>query len=130
MRAFLKNYRQSPRKVRLAATYIKGKQATSALAELSMLNKRAGDPLAKLLASAMANAKNNGGVDEQDLYVKDIRVDQGVTLRRSRPRSRGMSNPIRKRSSHVTVVLEERKHETRSTKSEKTKTNSKKQRTK
>ncbi|MCU0660053.1 MAG: 50S ribosomal protein L22 [Candidatus Pacebacteria bacterium] len=108
MKAVLANYRQSPRKVRLVAGLIKGKQTSSADAELSFLAKRAAEPIRKLLASAIANAKQNFSVKEELLYVKDVRVDKGVTMKRSQPRSHGMATRINKRASHVLIELEER----------------------
>jgi large subunit ribosomal protein L22 len=108
MKAILTNYRQSPRKVRLVAGLVKGMQVGVADAELSFLAKRSADPIKKLLASAVANAKANFAIKEENLYVKDVRVDKGVTMRRSMPRSHGMATRINKRASHVTVTLEER----------------------
>lgn len=108
MKAQLTNYRQSPRKVRLVAGLVRGMQVTAADAELTFLAKRSADPIKKLLASAVANAKANFSAKEENLYIKEMRVDKGVTMRRSMPRSHGMSNRINKRSSHVLVVLEER----------------------
>lgn len=108
MKAVLTNYRQSPRKVRLVAGLIKGKQISLADAELSFLAKRAAEPIRKLLASAIANAKQNFSVKEELLHVKDVRVDKGVTMKRSQPRSHGMATRINKRGSHVLIELEER----------------------
>lgn len=111
MKAILKNYDQSPRKTRLVADMIRGKNLNRALSELHHIPKRGGATLEKLLRSAYANAKarNSGGTFSPDaLYVKDVRVESGLTLKRSRPRSRGMANPIRRRRSHVTVTLGER----------------------
>ena len=105
-RAELKNYRQSPRKVRLVADTVKGKRVSEALTLLSFVPKRAALPLQKLLASAVANAKNLSLVEE-NLIVKEMRVDAGATLYRRQPRSRGMANPLRKRTSQVRVVLVE-----------------------
>lgn len=104
MKAVLKNYRQSPRKVRLVTDLIKGKSANDAMAYLAYANKRAGGPISKLLQSAIANAKARD-IDTASLIVKDVRVDGGVTLKRARPRSRGMSSPIKKRTSHVVIEL-------------------------
>lgn len=103
-RAELKNYRQSPRKVRLVADTVKGKRVSEALTLLSFVPKRAALPLQKLLASAVANAKNLS-LAEENLIVKEMRVDAGPTLYRRQPRSRGMANPLRKRTSRVLVVL-------------------------
>lgn len=110
MRALLKNYRQSPRKVRLVANAIRGKRVSDALVALSALPKRATMPLKKLLESAVANAKHGGeGKDAQSLFVKEIQVNKGVTLKRSLPRAMGRATPINKRSSHVEIILAERK---------------------
>lgn len=110
MRAFLKNYRQSPRKVRLVANAIRGKSVPKALIALSVLPKRASTPLKKLLESAVANAKQgDANKDTQSLFVKEIQVNKGVTLKRSLPRAMGRATPINKRSSHVSVILAEKK---------------------
>lgn len=103
-RAELNNYRQSPRKVRLVADAVRGKKIEEAITNLSFLPKRSALPLQKLLASALANAKNLS-LPLENLIIKEITVDTGATLYRRRPRSRGMANPIRKRTSHITVVL-------------------------
>lgn len=104
VRAELNNYRQSPRKVRAAAGTVKGKPVEEALVILSFVPKRAALPLKKLVASALANAKAKG-LEAGSLVVKSLSVDQGPTLYRRRPRSRGMANPIRKRTSKVKVIL-------------------------
>jgi len=109
MKAVLNNYRQSPRKVRLVADLVKGKSVPEALATLRILVKRAGSPVEKLLKSAAANAKKNDGMEAANLVVKDLRVDKGVTLKRIMPRARGSAFPIKKRSSHVTLILAEKK---------------------
>lgn len=103
-KAHLKSYRQSPRKVRIVADLIRGKKVEEALDILTYVPKRAGLPLKKLLSSAHANAGK-----APNLVVKEIKVDEGATLYRRRPRSKGMANPIRKRTSHVTVILGEKK---------------------
>lgn len=108
MKAYLKSYRQAPRKVRLVANLMKGKTAERALAELDALPKRASLPMRKLLLSAVANAKQNSGVALQDLFVKEVRVDQGMILKRSMPKSHGSAHPIHKHTSHVLVELVER----------------------
>lgn len=104
--ATLKNYRQSPRKVRLVANALRGKNVERAIVDLQFTIKRSADPLRKLLESAVANAKHNASMDTATLFVKEIRVDEGATLMRRIPRARGRSTPIRKRVSHVTVVLD------------------------
>ena len=106
IKAELKNYRQSPRKVRVVADSVQGKNVEEALTLLSFIPKRAALPLEKLVRSALANAKNLS-IPTDNLIVKEMRVDGGATLYRSQPRSHGMSNPIRKRTSHVSVVLAE-----------------------
>jgi large subunit ribosomal protein L22 len=104
MKAVLKNYRQSPRKVRLVANLIKGKSADRALLELSYLPKRAGKPLEKLLRSAVANAKRDG-LTAEDLIIKKMTVDKGIVLKRMMPRARGSAAQILKRMSHITLEL-------------------------
>ena len=108
MRAFLKNYRQSPRKVRLVASAIRGKRVSDALVALSVFPKRATSPIKKLLESAMANAKHGSDSNVQSLFVKEIQVNKGVTLKRSLPRAMGRATPINKRASHITIVLGEK----------------------
>jgi large subunit ribosomal protein L22 len=107
MKAFLKNYRQSPRKVRLVADLIKGKKVDEALVELDFLVKRASAPIKKLLNSAIANAKNLG-MDSSTLFVKELRVDKGLVMKRMMPRAMGRGARINKRTSHVTIVLAEK----------------------
>jgi large subunit ribosomal protein L22 len=103
--ASLKNYRISPRKVRLVADMIRGKGVAEAGNILTNANKKAKDPLNDLLASAVANAKNNFNIDADSLFVKEIRVDQGYVLKRHMPVSRGSAHPIKKRTSHVSIML-------------------------
>ena len=103
-KAQLSNYRQSPRKVRLVLDAVRGKKVDQAITILSFIPKRASLPIQKLLASALANAKNLS-MPTENLIVKEISVDDGATLYRRRPRSKGMANPIRKRTSHVSVTL-------------------------
>lgn len=103
--ASLKNYRISPRKVRVVVNMIRGKSVTDASNILTYADKKAKSPLGDLLASAVANAKNNFKLDPVDLYVKEIAVNQGFVLKRSMPVSRGSAHPIKKRTSHVSIVL-------------------------
>lgn len=105
MKATLKQYRQSPRKVRLVADLIRGKTAEQALLELSYTQKRATEALHKLLSSAIANAEKNDDADRASLIVKEITVNEGPTLRRHRPRARGRASRINKRTSHITIIL-------------------------
>ena len=104
MKAVLTNYRQSPRKVRLIADLIRGKKIDVADTQLAYLTKRGALPFRKLLASAVANAKSQG-LEIEELIVKYVAVDQGVTLKRSRPRARGSASKINKRQSHVVLML-------------------------
>lgn len=103
--ASLKNYRISPRKVRVVADMIRGKGAVMAKNILLHASKKAKDPIGDLLASAVANAKNGFNMEAENLFVKEIRVDQGFVLKRSMPVSRGSAHPIKKRTSHVSIVL-------------------------
>ena len=107
MKAFLKNYKQSPRKVRLVADLIKSKRVAEAFTMLEMLPKRASLPISKLLASAVANAKN-AGIDEANLFVENVTVNKGIVMRRSMPRARGSASRINKRTSHVLLTLVEK----------------------
>jgi large subunit ribosomal protein L22 len=104
MKATLKNYRQSPRKVRLLADLVRGKKAADALTTLKFLDKRAAGPFAKVIASAIANAKQ-AGADESKLFIKAVVVDKGTVLKRSMPRARGSASRINKRNSHISVEL-------------------------
>lgn len=107
MKATLKNYRQSPRKVRLIADLIRGKEVKKALALLRFTDKRAAAQFGKVLASAVANAVQAGKKIDQ-LYVKAVRVDKGITFRRFMPRARGAASPINRRSSHIAIELGEK----------------------
>lgn len=108
MKAVLKNYRQAPRKVRLVADSIKGKSVVQAQTELDYLVKRASLPMKKLLESAVANAVTHTGAEKDALFVKEVRVDKGVVIKRFMPRAFGRASKIHKHSSHVTLVLAER----------------------
>ncbi len=104
MKAILKNYRQSPRKVRLVTDLVKGKKVDVALNQLTFTPKRVVPVIKKLLESAIANAKVNGE-SLDTLVVKEISVQKGIVAHRWMPKWRGMAHPIRKRSSHVKIVL-------------------------
>lgn len=107
MKAFLKNYRQSPRKVRLVASLLKGKRVADAFVHLHAMPKRASGPMEELLKSAVANAKQ-AGLSEADLYVANITVDKGIVMKRSMPRARGSASRINKRTSHIALTLIEK----------------------
>lgn len=102
------NYlRMAPRKVRAVARAIRGKNVREAEVSLQFLARRAAGPMAKLLRSAVANARQNFQVtDPAALRVSEISVDQGPALKRIRPRAFGRAFPIRKETSHITLVLE------------------------
>lgn len=106
MKAILKNYRQSPRKVRLVADFLRGKNVSIALREVNFLTKRASHPIKKLIESAAANAKENFGIEKEDLVIKEIQVNKGFTLKRSLPRAFGRASAIHKHSSHVSIILD------------------------
>ncbi len=105
--ATLKTYRQSPRKVRLVIDAIRGKKASDALTILQFADKRAAGPVEKLLRSALANAKDIG-LKEEGLVLSEVSVNGGPILYRRRPRARGSASPIRKRTSHITIILSEK----------------------
>lgn len=107
MKAFLKNYRQAPRKVRLVASLIKGKSIAEAIAELDFLAKRAGLPIKKLLLSAVSNAKQMG-MEMENLFIKELRVDKGITMKRMMPAAMGSGHRINKRTSHLSLSLGEK----------------------
>lgn len=104
MKAFLSNYRQSPRKTRLVTDLVKGKSVPEALTMLKFLNKRGANPIGKLIASAAANAEKQGE-DVRTLVVKNITVDKGIIAKRFMPRAFGRAATIRHRMSNVQVTL-------------------------
>jgi len=106
--AKLKHLRIAPRKVRLVADLIRGKMASQSLVVLKYTSKKAARPMAKLLQSAIVNAKNNLQLDENNLYISKLFVDEGPKLKRWRPRAMGRAYPIQKKTSHITLVLKER----------------------
>lgn len=115
--ATLRHYRQSPQKVRLVADLVRGKRVDDAVETLRFTTKRAAKPVRKLIESAQANARDKQLSD--DLVISTITVNEGVTLFRSRPAAMGGMRVIRKRTSHVYVVLEEQQNsEARHPKSE------------
>ncbi|MCK5021680.1 MAG: 50S ribosomal protein L22 [Candidatus Pacebacteria bacterium] len=107
IKASIKNYRQSPRKLRLIANLIRGKKVDRAISELNHLNKKASIIVKKLLESALANAKHNNNLKKEDLFLKKIVVDSGPSLKRFRPGARGVAYPYKKRTSNISVVLGE-----------------------
>lgn len=105
--ATTKYVRMSPLKARGIASAIKGLSVSEALRITEFNAKKSAAQIGKTLKSAAANAEANEGVEMSRLFVKDAYVDGGPTLKRFRPRARGSASPIRKRTSHVTVVLSE-----------------------
>ncbi len=105
VRANLSYLRIAPRKVRLVANLIKGMTAARAELELRHLPKRSAEPLLKLLRSGVANATHNFEFSKEGLYIKEIRVDPGPVSKRFQPRAFGRAAPIRKRTSHVALIL-------------------------
>jgi large subunit ribosomal protein L22 len=108
--ARVRHIRVTPQKARRVVNLIRGKQAQEALAILKFAPQGASEPVYKLVASAMANARvkadaSNTYLDEQDLYVSRAFVDEGTTLKRFQPRAQGRAFRINKRTSHITVVL-------------------------
>jgi len=105
-KAKLKHLRISPRKVRLVAGLIKGLPVKQAEIQLKFSTKRSTEPILKLLNSAVANAKENGGASKDNLFVSNVIVDIGPTLKRWRARAMGRASSIMKRTSHITLILE------------------------
>jgi large subunit ribosomal protein L22 len=106
-RAVARYIRISPRKVRLIMNEIRGRGIEEALNQLSFAPQKGAFILKKLINSAVANAEQNHEMDVDKLYIKQIYADEGPTLKRFRPRAMGRAARIRKRTSHLTVVLDE-----------------------
>jgi len=107
VRAVAKDIGISPQKVRLAIDMVKGKKVDEALTILSFLPTPAARAVAKVIRSAVANAENNFQMPVDNLRISEVFANQGHTLKRFRPQSRGRISPILKRSSHITVSVEE-----------------------
>jgi large subunit ribosomal protein L22 len=105
MKATAKFVRIAPRKARLVADEIRGKSVPEAVSLLEFTNKRAATILGDVVRSAAANAEHNDDADVDELFVRDIRVDEGPTIKRYRARAMGRATMIRKRTSHISVVL-------------------------
>lgn len=106
-KAQAKYIRISPQKARLVADLVRGKKVEEAKSILTFTRKKAAGIIGKVLKSAVANATQNPGIDEDILFVKTIFVDQGPSLKRWRARAQGRVAPIKKRMSHITVILDE-----------------------
>ena len=105
VKAQVKNLRVSPRKARLVVDLVRGMSVENALAQLRFVNKGVATDIAKLIKSARANATHNYTLDPSALVIKKMWVDEGVTLKRWMPRAFGRATPLRKRASHITVVV-------------------------
>ena len=109
VKAILNRTQTAPQKARLVARLIYGKNVNDAMNILQLTRKKAARIIQKVLKSALANAEENHKVlDVEDLFVKNVRVDEGATWKRNMPRARGTSTMIQKKTSHITLVLEEK----------------------
>lgn len=108
-RATARFVRVSPMKAKRVIDLVRGKSVSEALAVLKYAPQRASVPVAKVIASAAANAENNFGLDRRTLVVSEIWANEGPTMRRYQPRAQGRAFQIRKRTSHITVVVESQK---------------------
>jgi len=100
--------RISPRKIRLVMDQVRGKKVEKAINQLTFAPQKGARILKKLLNSAVANAEQDTNVDVDTLYIKQIYANEGPTLKRWRPRAQGRATKIRKRTSHLTVILDEK----------------------
>ena len=108
-KAIARTVRIAPRKVRLVVDLIRGKQVGEAVAILRHTPKAASPVVEKVLKSAVANAEHNYELDVNNLVVSEVFFDEGPTLKRFRPRAQGRASAINKRTSHITVVVSEKK---------------------
>ncbi|MEK4231133.1 MAG: 50S ribosomal protein L22 [Solibacillus sp.] len=108
-KAIARTVRIAPRKVRLVVDLIRGKQIGEAVAILRHTPKAASPVVEKVLKSAVANAEHNYELDINNLVVSEVFVDEGPTLKRFRPRAQGRASAINKRTSHITIVVSEKK---------------------
>ena len=107
-RAITRNARISPRKARLSVGLIRGKRVEDALSVLEFTPRKGAKLVAKVLRSGIANAENNRSLDVDTLFVKRIEVGPGPTLKRFLPRAQGRATPLLKRTSHITIVLDQK----------------------
>lgn len=108
VKAQLNGLRMAPRKVRAVTNLIKGKNVIYGLNQMEFLMKRPVLPLIKLLNSAIANAENNFDMIKENLYIKEFLVDEGIKLKRYRPKAQGRAGEIQKKTSRIRLVLDER----------------------
>lgn len=109
VKAQLNGLRITPRKVRLLADLIRRRSVPVAVDQLSVAAKRAGVPLIKLIESAAASAQNIHHIERDTLFIKEVRVDEGTKLKRFRPKGFGRANPIEKKTSRISIMLEDKK---------------------
>lgn len=107
-KAIAKTVRIAPRKARLVADLVRGKNVGNALVILEYTTKAASPLIEKVVKSAVANAVNNHNMIEENLYIKEIMINEGPTLKRFRPRAKGSASQILKRTSHINVVVAEK----------------------
>lgn len=108
VKASLQYARVGEQKARLVANLVRGKNVSVAIKTLTFLNKKSATMIKKIIESAVANADYKKSIDLDKLYVKTITVDQGPTLKRFRPRAQGRASGVKKKMSHINVVLDER----------------------
>lgn len=108
VRAKAKFIKTSPKKIRLVIDLVRGLDVEVAITQLQFSKKNAALPISKLIKSAIANGEENDSLKKDNLFIKEIKVDEGPTMKRWMPRAMGRATPIRKRSSHVTLVLSEK----------------------
>lgn len=108
VKARIKMVRLTPRKVRVVAGNVRGKNVQEAIDYLTFCRRRPARPLLKLIKSAVSNADQKGGMDIDNLYISELLVDKGPTMKRWMPRARGMATPILKRTSRISITLDER----------------------
>ena len=107
-RAYLRDLRMSPRKLKIICDALRGQEVGNAVAILQNTRKMATEPMLKLVKSVVANAQNNNQMDVDKLYIKECYVTPGRTLKRIRPRAHGRAYRIEKRTSHVTIAVAEK----------------------
>lgn len=108
-KAVAKSIRIAPRKARLVIDLVRGKDVQEAIAILNHTQRRASPVVKKLIESAVANAEHNYDMDAESLFISEAYVDEGMTLKRFKPRAQGRASAINKRTSHITVVVTEKK---------------------
>lgn len=108
-KAVAKRIRISPRKARLVVDLVRGKEIGEAYGILKNTSNKAAKIIEKVLTSAVANAENNHGMIAEELYVSEAYIDEGPTMKRYKPRAMGQASPINKRTSHVTIIVAEKK---------------------